>query len=187
MRDDRALQDVVRNILKDIKVELTDEFDKNFERQGFFSEKWSRRKSPLRPGGAILVDTGQLRRSIGSRSTDDGITFFTTLPYAAIHNDGGEIKVTRKMKAYFWHKYMNAAGALTFARRKDGTLRKDKQTRHISDVAAFWKLLALMKVGNSIKIPKRRFLGASPEVEQVVKEIIEENLTDYFEHEYKLK
>lgn len=185
MRDDRALQGVVRNILKDIKVELTDEFDKNFERQGFFSEKWSRRKSPLRPGGAILVDTGQLRRSIGSRSTDDGITFFTTLPYAAIHNDGGEIKVTRKMKAYFWHKYYEATGS--FGRKKNGERRNDKRTLQLSTEAAFWKLLALMKVGNSIKIPKRRFLGASPEVEQVVKEIIEENLTDYFEHEYKLK
>lgn len=47
--------------------------------------------------------------------------------------------------------------------------------------------MALMKEGKSIKIPRRRFLGASPEVEQAVKDIIEENLTEYFEHEYKLK
>ena len=44
-----------------------------------------------------------------------------------------------------------------------------------------------MKEGKRIRIPQRRFLGASPEVEKVVKEIIEENLADYFEHEYKLK
>lgn len=185
MTDNRELQRVVRNILKDIKVELTDEFDKNFERQGFFSEKWARRKSPLRPGGSILVDTGQLRRSIRSRSTDDGITFFTTLPYAAIHNDGGEIKVTQKMKAYFWHKYYEARGS--FGRKKDGTARKDKRTVQLSTEAEFWKLLALMKVGKSIKIPKRRFLGASPEVEQSVREIIEENLSEYFNNDFKLK
>lgn len=37
---------VVARILKDIQVEMSDEFDKNFERQAFFSEKWQRRKSP---------------------------------------------------------------------------------------------------------------------------------------------
>ena len=174
------LSTVIRNILRDIKVELSDEFDKNFERQSFFSEAWARRKSPLRPGGSILIDTGKLRRSIRSESTSDSIRFFTDLPYAAIHNEGGEIKVTQKMKAYFWHKYYEASGS--FGRRKDGSPRKDKRTVQLSTEAEFWKFMALMKVGKSIKIPKRQFLGASPEVESAVREIIEENLTDYFNH-----
>ena len=38
-----------------------------------------------------------------------------------------------------------------------------------------------------IKIPRRRFLGASPEVEQAVKDIIEENLAEYLEYEFKMK
>lgn len=124
---------VIRLILQDIKVELGDEFDKNFERQGFFSEKWARRKSPLRPGGPILIDTGNLRRSVRSKVDATSITFFSDLPYASIHNDGGEIKVTSKMK-----------------------------------------------VGQKIKIPRRRFLGTSPEVEKSVREIIEEKLEMYF-------
>mgnify|MGYP007098452244 CR=1 FL=1 len=49
---------------------------------------------------AILTDTGALRKSIGSRTTENSITFFTSLPYAAIHNDGGEIVVTKRMKAF---------------------------------------------------------------------------------------
>ena len=164
---------------------MSDEFDKNFERQAFFSEAWQRRKSPTRPGGSILIDTGKLRQSISSRSTENSITFFSTLPYAAIHNDGGEIKVTRKMKAFFWHKYYEATGS--FGRKKNGERRNDKRTVQLSTEAEFWKFMALMKEGKSIKIPRRRFFGASPEVEKVVKEIIEENLTDYFKHEYKLK
>lgn len=179
------VQKIIRNILSDIRVEMSDEFDKNFERQAFFSEAWQRRKSPTRPGGSILIDTGKLRQSISSRSTENSITFFSTLPYAAIHNDGGEIKVTRKMKAFFWHKYYEATGS--FGRKKNGERRNDKRTVQLSTEAEFWKFMALMKEGKSIKIPRRRFLGASPEVEKVVKEIIEENLTDYFEHEYKLK
>lgn len=175
---------VIARILKDIRVELSDEFDRNFTRQAFFSEAWTRRKSPIRGSGAILVDTGNLRKSIQSRSTDTEIVFFSTLPYAAIHNEGGEIKVTRKMKGYFWHKYKEATGA--FGRKKNGEYRQDKRNARLSTEAEFWKLLALMKVGKSIKIPKRQFLGAAPEVERAVKDIIEENLTEFLENEFKL-
>ena len=179
------IQTIIRNILNDVRVELSDEFDRNFERQAFFNEKWQRRRSPTRPGGSILIDTGRLRQSIGSRTTDNSITFSSTLPYAAIHNDGGEIKVTAKMKRYFWHKYYAATGS--FGRKKNGERRNDKRTIQLSTEAEFWKHLALMKVGKSIKIPRRRFLGASPEVEQAVKDIIEENLAEYLEYELKMK
>ena len=180
------LKKVVGNILKDIRVELSDEFDRNFERQAFFSQAWQRRKSPSRNGRGVLIDTGNLRRSIKSEVKADGITFFSSEPYAAIHNEGGEIRVTAKMKRYFWHKYMTAAGALTFSRRKDGNLRRDKNTLRINGEAEFWKHMALMKVGKIIKIPRRQFLGYSPEVEKLVREIIEENLTEYFNQDFKL-
>lgn len=176
---DENVQKIIKNILRDIQVELTDEFDQNFERQAFFSQAWQRRKSPVRnEGRAILVDTGQLRRSIKSRINGDTIAFYTDLPYAAIHNDGGEIVVTQKMKRFFWHKYYQATGA--FGRKKDGSQRNDKRTIQLSDEAQFWKFLALKKVGTTIRIPRRRFLGASPEVEKAVRDIIEENLHEYF-------
>ena len=41
-------QKIIKNILSDIRVEMTEEFDQNFERQAFFSEAWQRRKSPFR-------------------------------------------------------------------------------------------------------------------------------------------
>ena len=174
MNDD--IQKIIRNILNDIRIDLTDEIDHNFERQAFFSEAWQRRKSPTRPGGSILVDTGRLRQSISSRTTENSITFFTNLPYAAIHNEGGEIKVTAKMKRFFWAKYYETTGA--FGRRKDGALRKDKRTSQLSTEADFWHVMALMKIGGKIKIPRRRFLGISPEIEKIVREIIEENLAE---------
>ncbi len=143
-------QAILRRILKDIQVEMSDEFDQNFEREAFFSEAWQRRRSPMRPDGHILVDTGQLRRSIQSRTTENSITFYTDLPYAAIHNEGG-------------------------------SRRNDKRTVQLSDEAEFWKFMALKKAGTTIKIPRRRFLGNSPEVEQAVRTIIEENLSGYIE------
>ncbi len=174
---------ILRNILSDIRVELSDEFDKNFEREAFFSEAWQRRKSPARGSGHLLVDTGGLRQSIQSKSDDQSITFFSTAPQAAIHNDGGEIKVTPKMKRFFWAKYYEATGG--FQRKKDGSNRQNGHNRRLTSEAEFWKLMALMKVGSSVKIPRRRFLGASPEVEKTVREIIEDNLTEYFKNEFK--
>ena len=173
-------QAILRRILKDIQVEMSDEFDQNFEREAFFSEAWQRRKSPIRDKGrAILTDTGRLRSSIQSRTTENSITFYTDLPYAAIHNEGGEIVVTPRMKKYFWHKYYEATGS--FGRKKDGSRRDDKRTVQLSDEAEFWKFMALKKAGTTIKIPRRRFLGTSPEVEQAVRTIIEENLSGYIE------
>lgn len=46
--------------------------------------------------------------------------------------------------------------------------------------------MALKKEGSKIVIPRRRFLGAAPEVEQAVKKIIEDNLEEYFNNDYKL-
>lgn len=176
---------IIGRILDDLRVELGDEFDRNFEREAFFSEAWARRRSPTRPGGHILLDSGELRRSILSRTTENSITFYTTLPYASIHNEGGEIVVTAKMKRFFWAKYYAATGA--FGRRKDGSPRRDKRTSQLSSEAEFWKVLALMKAGRTIKIPRRRFLGTSPEVEQSVREIIEENITEYFNVEFEIR
>lgn len=158
---DGELRKVVRRILGDIRVELGDEFDQNFERQGFFAEKWQRRKSPIRGDGHILVASGDLRKSIRSRSDESSITFYSDLAYAGIHNEGGEIKVTARMKRFFWHKYHET---------------KDE----------FWKAMALMKEGKTIKIPRRQFLGMAPEVETEVRKIIEDNLTQYFEHDFNI-
>lgn len=171
------VREIFRQILRDIDVELKEEFDQNFERQAFFSEKWARRKSPTRPGGLILVDSGALRQSIRSEIRESSIVFMSDHPGAAIHNEGGEIKVTAKMKRFFWHKYYAATGS--FGRRKDGSFRQDKKNNQLSSEADFWKAMALMKVGATIKIPQRKFLGTSPEVEAAVRQIIEENLTEY--------
>lgn len=181
----KDVQIIIKRILNDLKVELQDEFDQNFERQAFFNESWARRRSPMRPGGLTLVDTGNLRRSIRSRSTENSIIFYTDLPYAAIHNEGGDIVVTAKMKRFFWAKYYEATGS--FGRKKNGEKRKDKRTNQLSDESEFWKILALMKVGKKIHIPKRQFLGTSPEVENTVREIIEENITEYFDKDFKFK
>lgn len=38
-----GVQQLKRNILSDMRVELTEEFDRNFERKAFFTDEWKKR------------------------------------------------------------------------------------------------------------------------------------------------
>lgn len=171
----------LRQILRDIRIDLASEFDRNFERQAFFSTAWQRRRSPGKSSRGILVQTGALRRSISAKEnpSDGSVTFSSSLPYAAIHNEGGEIKVTARMKRFFWHKFYEVQGG--FKRRKDGSLSRSKVQVRLSTEAEFWQHMALMKVGSTIKIPRRRFLGTSPELERIVSDIITRNVQEYLD------
>lgn len=172
-----SIDTLIKNILSDMRVELLDEFDQNFARQSYFGQAWQRRKSPI-GDGSLLQKSGALRRSIQSpRMGDTGITFSSSRPYAGIHNEGGEIEVTAKMKRFFWAKYYEATGSVS--RRKDGTASRSKRNTARSAAAEFYKCMALMKVGQKIKMPERRFIGGGPEVEAIVRNIIDENLNEY--------
>lgn len=158
---------VIQESLQDIKVELTDEFDRNFQRQAFFSEKWKRRKYDLDPDRAILQNTGALRKSIASVIKDNSIVFTSSLPYASIHNEGGAIIVTKRMKGHFWIKYREVTEGL-------------KKRSELTTEAVFYKAMALKKVGSKIIIPRRQFIGQAPEMEKALIEIVEDKLSEYF-------
>lgn len=96
-----------RNILDDMRVELADEFDKNFDRKAFFTKKWKRRANPNAKGSLLMV-TGTMRRSVKAEVRDNGVRFTSAVPYAAIHNEGGtgtkpvrqHTRASRKGKQY---------------------------------------------------------------------------------------
>ncbi len=148
------MDDLITSILRDIQKELTEEFDLNFERGAFFNEKWPAKRTG---GPSRLQETGKLRKSIQSVITGNRLRFTSSEPYAAIHNEGGEITVTESMKKYFWRKFYETG------------------QRH-------WKYLALVKTGSKITIPRRQFLGSSPEVERAIEQVIDDNVRDYLSH-----
>ena len=86
MLDPKTLK---KNIISDLRVELTDEFDRNFERKAFFGNRWKHRRTEGR--GTLLLVTGTLRRSIRSSVVGDGVRFTSQVPYATVHNEGGTI------------------------------------------------------------------------------------------------
>ena len=93
------MDDLITNILSDLQKELGEEFDNNFQRGAFFSQTW-----PAKRDGepSNLQKTGKLRKSIESVITGNRLKFSSSEPYAAIHNEGGTITVTKLMNSHLF-------------------------------------------------------------------------------------
>lgn len=141
------------DILRDMRVDLSEEFDRNFERKGFFADKWKSRAHDY-PRGSLLMVSGAMRRSAQGVVSGNGVRFSSSLPYTTLHNEGGKITVTDKMKRFFWHKY--------------------KQT---NDEA--WKRMALMKTGKVMTVPQRQFIGDGPDTRRIIRDVIDDNLKKF--------
>ena len=94
-----------------------------------------------------MVKTGNLRRSIKIKNiTNNSVEITADMTYAEIHNEGGEIIVTQKMKKFFWAKFYEAQG----------------------QDASFWRGMALKKIGEKIIIPQREFMAETPELQDLL-------------------
>lgn len=165
----------IKSLLTDVKVELRDEFDRNFERKAFFTKPWEQRKSAAR--GSILMKSGKLRRSVRAKVKGSDVVFQSSMPYAKIHNEGGEITVTRKMKSFFWAMYYKSSGGITYNVRKK-SMSNTKRNRKLNSEAQVWKNMALMKTGSKIKIPKRQFIGNHPIVKHTISKVAQRNIEE---------
>ncbi|MBS7234210.1 hypothetical protein KHA90_24720 [Flavobacterium psychroterrae] len=184
-------KDFIKNVLSDIKVDLSDEFDRNFERKAFFTKKWSGTKLPNQRG-SLLARSGKLRRSIMSKQDGSSVTWSSSLPYATINNEGGEIIVTAKMKSFFWAMFYKANGAITTKKKADNSVvaRENDRNKKLTAEAQQWKNLALQKVGAKMKIEKRQFIGDHPIVRQRIEDVVSLNMIEldtYFYNQLKQK
>ncbi len=171
--------DFIKNIVGDIRVDLTEEFDRNFERKGFFDKKWKGTNLPNKRG-SLLMRSGKLRRSIRAKETGTSVSWSSSLPYATINNDGGEIEVTAKMKSFFW--------AMAYKAGMAAGKGNSERSQRLSAEAQQWKNLALMKVGAKMKIEQRQFIGDHPVVRQRIEDIIGVNFKELEQYYYnKLK
>jgi hypothetical protein len=100
--------------------------------------------------------------------SDKRISIGSTLKYAEIHNNGGVITVTEKMKRFWWAKYYEFAGGVK--KGKNGQISKAKANIALNAKAEFCKNMALMKVGAKIKMPKRQYLGRSKALFKILEE-----------------
>lgn len=94
-----------RDVRRYARVYCLQWFDDSFQNQGFTDasfEPWEKRKEPdRRPGGAILVDTTFLRKSLDVlEETDNSMSFGTHVPYAGLHNNGGRMRLVQYVRAH---------------------------------------------------------------------------------------
>ncbi len=74
-------REFLKNIITDVKVRLSSEFDKNFERKAFFDKKWKTTKLMNRRG-SLMIRTGKLRRGNIAKENYNGINWSNSMPYA---------------------------------------------------------------------------------------------------------
>ena len=125
-------------------------FKGNFRRRGFpmngVLRKWPQREQPdYRPGGALLVKSGRLRRSIKiTLQTQQKVAVGTNVPYAQAHNEGADITGQVFVPAF---------------RRKQHKRKVNGKTQNVA---------ASTVKGHNRKmnthLPQRRFMGPSPDL-----------------------
>lgn len=169
-------KELVTNIIKDVEIDLSQAFDKNFQSKSFFNKKWAQTKH-ANSRGSLLLRTGRLRRSVNSNQRNGQINWSSNLPYASIHNDGGEIAVTEKMKRFFWAMYYKASGGVTYS-IKTKKAANTQRNKKLSSEAEKWKAMALMKVGTVMQIEQRQFIGWHPQVDIRIRKSINANLNE---------
>lgn len=115
-----------------------------------------------------------LMKSIQYKTGQGEVTIESPVPYATIHNEGGDIPVTEQMKKYAWHKVYS----------ESGIVGKGKLPKELKPEAKFWRGLALTKK-NYIHIPQRQFMGESSELMEKVEKAVQESIdkiTEKAEH-----
>lgn len=174
-------KEVIDQSISDIKVELDGEFDRNFVRKSFFDEeKWPGRKFDDGKG-SLMQRTGGLRKSITSRKRRNELVYSSYKPYARIHNEGGEIKVTKKMRGYFMYRLAEIREQLGHSSRKkkNGEARNDNKNRKLT----IEEQLCTAIIGSSkVTIPKRQFIGHSKATDKIIREIVKENIEDFIKN-----
>jgi len=150
-----------------VAIESAKFFKDSFVNAGFTDESlhpWAQHSGPL-GGKKILIGGGggntmNLMQSIKPlEENEKRVRTGTELPYSEIHNEGGTITVTKKMKKFWWAKYYEFAGKVT--KTKGGKVSNSARNRTLNVKAEFCRNMALMKLGAKITMPKRQYLGES--------------------------
>ena len=158
--DDKSF---LNNVMRNLKTELDDEFDRNFERKAFFDRPWA----PLSPGynpseGSMLMRTGALRKSLRSRIDGTRLVYESSLKYSGLQNYGGTIRQdfvpSDKMRRWAWAKARK--------RREQG----DKQGE-----GKFRRMALAKRIKRTIAVPARPFIGEHPKVREIAAGVVREN------------
>lgn len=169
------MNDLLKNILLDLRVETLEEFDRNFTRKAFFDRPWPARKMDT-GRGTLLQVTGRMRRSLRCSVGSNSLSFFSDAAYFSLHNRGGKIRVTTAMRKYFWAMYYQHMTGVSFNRKTRDPA--NKRSERGNRLAEYYKSLALTKQ-KELTIPQRQVVGDHPKVARMVRETCTRNVQEW--------
>lgn len=160
-------------------------FQDNFRKSGFVDgglHPWPKTKRQLSGGtsaasqhGPLLSNRNHLFNAVRYVPGDYRVKIVNDVPYAPIHNWGGETNptVTPKMRRFAWAMYYQTGGKPSS--KTKGRKSADKGSNEaLSPEAKMWRALALTKKTKlKVKIPQRQFIGQSRELEERIHADIE--------------
>ncbi len=158
-----------RGLIQKVANESESFFRKGFIAGGFTDssfERWQPRKNK-KSTKPVLTGTGRLRRSIRLQITSSSTAkLYTDIPYAAIHNEGGDIHRNATSRVI---SFSNAGGGSRFAKTK--TKKQRAAVTHQSRSTTS---------GYTIEMPKRKFMGKSRTLDQRINKLISKEIGDIF-------
>lgn len=165
-----------------------DHFQDNFRRGGFVNRglhPWQKSRRLLMGGtgaannySTLLSGHNHLFDSTKYVPSDYRVKVSNDLIYAPIHNWGGTIPVTNRMRGHAWKMFYLASGKERKAVK--GPTKRTKKAKAVTPVnpeADFWKRFALTKK-SKIRMPQRQFLGESEELTGKIRDKIENELNN---------
>ena len=139
----------------------------NFRNQAFNGQPWKARKTKGRRGNGrqnILVQSGALRRSIRViRTTATSVTVGSDLPYASVHNDGGEIKRAARTETFVRNRYTKGVKGKMFGGM--GAFKKGTTAGRGLTFRAY-----------SYRMPQRQFLGRTPALDTAINRTVKRHI-----------
>lgn len=180
---DEVIKVVNDQLPRKVGVMAVNHFKENFRRSGFVNSglrPWQKTKRQMsnRPGadsryGPLTSNRNHLMSSIESHPAVGQVSIIDSVPYASIHNEGGNITthpaVTDKMRKFAWAMTYSLSGI------KSGTLPKE-----LPPEAQKWRGLALTKKSRitiNAHIPQRQFMGDSAELNRKIEDTIQKELS----------
>jgi phage gpG-like protein len=178
---DEVVREVTDRLPRKVGVIAVNQFKQNFRESGFMDgglHPWKRTRRQDGKGtdsryGPLTSTRNHLMSSVEAHPEPGQVTIDTPVPYAAIHNEGGDItthpSVTGRMRKYAWHKVYSLAGI-----RGKGKLPKE-----LPPEAQKWKGLALTpksRITVHAHIPQRKFIGDSAELRGKINNTISQSI-----------
>lgn len=170
-RNRKEIVDYVRDKApRAVGVKAVGFYKENYRRGGYLNKgfhAWPVTRRQMEPAAGVagkysplLSKRNRLFSAIRYEYRPGRATILNDTPYAAIHNEGGEVhpRVTKEMRRYFWAMYYKKGGAKNPAADK-------------------YKWLALTRKERlNTRIPQRKFLYESAELDKEIRAFIKEGI-----------